>query len=72
MGIGLGVGAGVLLGQAIIGRLFSFITAGRTLPVPWVQIGIIVLGAYLFSLLTTILPALQAARIYPADALRYE
>ena len=33
---------------------------------------VIVLGAYLFSLLTTILPALQAARIYPADALRYE
>ncbi len=72
VGIGLGVGAGVLMGQAIIGQLFSVITAGRALPVPWSQIGIIVLGAYLFSLLTTILPALQAARIYPADALRYE
>ena len=32
----------------------------------------IVLAAYLFSLLTTVLPAVQAARIYPADALRYE
>lgn len=72
VGIGLGVGAGVLLGQAIIGQLFSVITAGRTLPVPWGQIGIIVLAAYLFSLLTTILPAVQASRIYPADALRYE
>lgn len=72
VGIGLGVGAGVLLGQAIIGQLFSVITAGRALPVPWGQIGIIVLAAYLFSLLTTILPALQAAAIYPADALRYE
>ncbi|MCW5857275.1 MAG: FtsX-like permease family protein, partial [Caldilineales bacterium] len=72
VGIGLGVAAGILLGQAIIGQLFSVITAGRTLPVPWSQIGVIVLGAYLFSLLTTILPALQAARIYPADALRYE
>ena len=72
VGIGLGVGAGILLGQAVIGQLFSVITAGRTLPVPWGQIGIIVLGAYLFSLLTTILPAVQAARIYPADALRYE
>ena len=28
--------------------------------------------AYLFSLLTTLLPALQASRIYPAEALRYE
>ncbi len=72
VGIGLGTGAGILLGQAIIGQLFSVITAGRTLPVPWGQIGVIVLGAYLFSLLTTILPALQASRIYPADALRYE
>ena len=72
VGIGLGVGAGILLGQAIIGQLFSVITAGRSLPIPWSQIGVIVLGAYLFSLLTTILPSLQAARIYPADALRYE
>jgi len=35
VGIGLGVGAGILLGQAIIGQLFSVITAGRTLAVPW-------------------------------------
>ena len=67
-----GAAAGILLGQAIIGQLFSAITAGRTLAVPWGQIAIIVLGAYLFSLLTTIVPAVQASRIYPADALRYE
>ena len=72
VGIGLGTAAGILLGQAIIGQLFSVITAGRTLAVPWSQIGIIVLGAYLFSLLTTIIPAIQASRIYPADALRYK
>ena len=72
VGIGLGTGAGILMGQAVIGQLFSVITAGRTLAVPWGQIGVIVLGAYLFSLLTTILPAIQASRIYPADALRYE
>jgi len=28
--------------------------------------------AYVFSLLTTFLPARQASRIYPAQALRYE
>ena len=72
VGIGLGTATGILMGQAIIGQLFSVITAGRALAVPWSQIGIIVLGAYLFSLLTTILPAIQASRIYPADALRYE
>ena len=72
VGIGLGTGTGIVMGQAIIGQLFSVITAGRTLAVPWGQIGVIVLAAYLFSLLTTILPAIQASRIYPADALRYE
>ena len=72
VGIGLGTGTGIILGQAMIGQLFSVITAGRTLALPWTQIGIIVLGTYLFSLLATILPAVQASRIYPADALRYE
>jgi putative ABC transport system permease protein len=72
VGIGLGTATGILLGQAMIGQFFSVLTAGRTLAVPWVQIGIIVLGAYLFSLLTTILPAIAASRIYPAEALRYE
>jgi ABC-type lipoprotein release transport system permease subunit len=28
--------------------------------------------AYLFSVATTYLPARQASRIYPAEALRYE
>ncbi len=72
VGIGLGTVTGILLGQAMIGQFFSVLTAGRTLAVPWAQIAIIVVGAYLFSLLTTILPALQASRIFPADALRYE
>ena len=40
--------------------------------VPWVQIGAIIAIAYVFSLLTTFLPARQASRIYPAEALRYE
>jgi len=74
-GVDLSIEAGemvAVMGQAIIGQLFSVITAGRTLAVPWSQIGIIALAAYLFSLLTTILPAIQASRIYPADALRYE
>jgi hypothetical protein len=34
VGIGLGTAAGILMGQAVIGQLFSVITAGRTLAVP--------------------------------------
>ena len=40
--------------------------------IPWLQIGVIIVTTYLFSLLATFLPALQASRIYPAEALRYE
>ena len=40
--------------------------------IPWLQIIAIMAVAYLFSLVTTFLPARQASRIYPAEALRYE
>ena len=40
--------------------------------VPWLQMVIILGVTYLFSLLATYLPARQASRIYPAEALRYE
>ena len=40
--------------------------------IPWIQITVIVVLAYVFSLLTTFLPARQASRIHPAEALRYE
>ena len=39
---------------------------------PWLQIAAILVLAYVFSLLATWLPARQAARTYPAEALRYE
>ena len=40
--------------------------------IPWMQIGIILIVTYLASLLATFLPARQASRTYPAEALRYE
>jgi putative ABC transport system permease protein len=71
-GIVVGASVGVLLGDALVGSSYEGISGGRIFAIPWGQIGMIVLIAYGFSLLTTILPALQAARIYPAEALRYE
>jgi putative ABC transport system permease protein len=71
-GILIGVAAGVLLGQSIVGYFYAELADGQVFTTPWLQIGGVVLFAYVFSLLTTILPAYQAARIYPAEALRYE
>ena len=70
-GLGIGTLTGIALGQNVVGELFSAIS-GETIPIPWRQIGGILASAYAISLLTTILPALQAARIYPAEALRYD
>jgi len=66
---------GVALGLLLAGQIEASIT--KTDPsmraiVPWARIGGIVLLAYLASLLTTYLPARQAARVAPAEALRYE
>ena len=72
-GILIGTLVGVLIGRQMIGGLLSFADArARRYRVPWGSIGGVLLLAYLFSLLTTLLPALQASRIYPAEALRYE
>ena len=71
LGILLGVGLGSLLSYNLVEAIGEDIP-GLSFTVPWMQIGIIVAIAYAFSLLTTFLPARQASRIYPAEALRYE
>ncbi len=71
-GILIGAIAGLILGQNMVAIFFTDLTPETNFALPWLQIGVILLLAYGFSLLTTILPAYQAARIYPAEALRYE
>jgi putative ABC transport system permease protein len=71
-GILFGAIAGVLLGGRMVRTFFSALTPETTVAVPWGQLGVILLLAYGFSLLLTLIPALQASRIYPAEALRYE
>ena len=71
LGILLGVGLGALLSINIVDAIAEEVP-GLTLTVPWFELGIIVGLAYVFSLLTTFIPARQASGIYPAEALRYE
>ena len=71
LGIAIGVGLGTILSYNLVKDIQDDIETLR-FRFPWLQIIIIVAVAYIFSLLTTFLPARQASRIYPAEALRYE
>ena len=71
LGIAVGTTMGILLARNVV----AFIAADNPeieFAIPWGQIGLIALIAYGCTLLTTMLPAWRAGRIYPADALRYE
>lgn len=71
----LGIIIGVVLGLALSYNVINFLkadTEGLQFQIPWVEIVIIVVVSYVASLLMTFLPARQASKIYPAEALRYE
>jgi len=71
LGIGLGIALGASLSVQII-DMMSDGFEGLTYQVPWVNIVAIAIIAYGASLFTTYLPARQAAKVYPAEALRFE
>ena len=65
LGLGFGLAAGIIneIGEAFPGVSYR---------IPWFTIVMVVIVAYGASLLMTYLPARQASRIYPAEALRYD
>ncbi len=65
LGLGFGLSAGII---SEVGESFE----GVAYAIPWETIVLVVVVAYGASLLTTYLPARQASRIYPAEALRYD
>jgi len=71
LGTGLGLLLGGLVGKQYVDNLVST-NPDAQLMIPWGQVLLIVVIVYAASLLTTYLPAWQASRIYPAEALRYE
>lgn len=71
LGVAIGVGLGTVISWLIVREIRQDIETIR-FTIPWLQIIIIIIVAYLFSLTTTFLPARQASNIYPAEALRYE
>ncbi len=63
-GLGLATAANVI---AYVGRQQHV-----ALVVPWLNLAVIFTVVYLAALASTLVPALRASRVYPADALRYE
>lgn len=78
LGLVLGLVAGIFLTlnlNSIMTSLgISILGAGQVLPVKLelMQLSVIVMGTLLVTLLATLYPALRAARVQPATALRYE
>ena len=73
----LGIAIGSVLGITLGYQAYTDIREEEAIGtlqfvIPWAQVGLILGLTYVFSLLATFLPAQQASRIYPAEALRYE
>ena len=71
LGISLGVGLGTLLSINLVDSIGEQVP-GLKFTLPWTELVVIVVTAYVFSLLTTFIPARQASSVFPAEALRYE
>ena len=71
VGIALGLILGILMSVNIVNDIRSE-EANINFVVPWWHMIITAVGAYVFSLLATFIPARQAGRIPPAEALRLD
>ncbi|HEX7736503.1 MAG TPA: FtsX-like permease family protein [Ktedonobacteraceae bacterium] len=67
-----GVFLGLILSRNIFAvNFFEQFHTGLTFTIPWSELGLIVAIALLASLLASLLPAWQAGRVTPTEALRY-
>lgn len=71
LGTALGLGLGALISWNIVNDIQESFD-GLTYSIPWATVSVIVIIAIVAALLTTLVPARQASRIFPSEALRYE
>jgi len=69
LGAGLGIGVGLFVAQSTV-TFLSRLNPELVFAIPWEQIALVLLVSVGAALLMTILPARQAARLTPAEALR--
>ncbi|GGP43639.1 ABC transporter substrate-binding protein [Shewanella algicola] len=74
LGTVVGIGLTLNLNSILSALGIAILGAGQTLPVALsvTQLSYIIVGSLLITLLATLYPALSAARVQPASALRYE
>lgn len=71
LGTSLGLGLGALISWNIVNSIQDSFD-GLSYSIPWLTVGVIVAIAVIAALVTTFIPARQASRIFPSEALRYE
>ena len=78
LGLALGLVVGILITLNLNGIMatlgISILGTGQMLPVKLAlgQLSLIIVGTLVVTLVATLYPALRAARVQPATALRYE
>lgn len=68
----VGTGLGLALGTLVAWSFLSDIDSGLEFTIPWVLVISVIVIAVTAALVTTYVPANQASKVYPAEALRYE
>jgi len=71
IGVIIGIASGVLVAHEIFNIIVSDFGQGMAFEIPWVKIATVVAIAYIATIICTIIPANNAAKISPAEALRY-
>jgi putative ABC transport system permease protein len=71
--IAAGAGLGLVISYNVIDDIRQQVGyAGVTFAVPWLNLGLVFAAVIVAALATTLVTALRATRIYPAEALRYQ
>jgi len=71
-GILIGIILGVITGINVMADIRDSADPAIKTIIPWIEFASIGVGAYVMSLITTLIPALRASEVPPAEALRYE
>ena len=71
IGTGLGMGLGALLAWSFLDDIGDA-NQGLVFEIPWLLLIVVVGITITAALITTYVPARQASKVYPAEALRYE